>query len=280
MHLPSHLAASAALAFLCCAGGALAQSAETAVDFVLSEAVQERLRAHVPAQRPPSPLASLSAQQVIDHKGNFGRKVGVKIEFVMSRLENGLTGSQSSVVMDGGKGMGRGTGLSLCGLIGLLSDSQSTTDTSLTSAIPIGKVILPFGIKSSVDFASRRRVVALETNAPSLCMPTSGLEFTFKTEEEVTIKTSGLFGRTNQIKRVQESKCRAAVDVQHALQLGAALVGDYREVSCETVSGDGKLSKTRYAHLLASSFYLPIEETDEWQTATTLYPKVSYGRAE
>jgi hypothetical protein len=261
-------------------GGASAQSAETGGDLVVPQALQDMLRSHVPVQRPPNVLASLSAQQSIDHKGNFGRKVEVKIEFSMSRLENGLTGSQSSVVMDGGKGAGRGTGLSLCGLIGLLSDSQSSTETSTTTVIPIGKTFLPFAIKSGVDFSNRRRVVAIETNAPSLCNPTGGQEFTLKTEEELTVKTSGPFGRTNQIKRVQESKCRASADLKSASQIGASLEGDYREVQCDTVHEGGKTSSTRYAYLVASSFYLPIAEINEWQTAVITYPSVSYAKAE
>lgn len=271
------LSAVAVLSFL---GGASAQSADAAGDLVVPQPIQDMLIPHVARQRPPSLLASLSAQLLIDHKGNFGRKVEAKIDFSMSRLENGLTGSQSTVVMDGGKGVGRGTGLSLCGLIGLLSESQSSTDTSTTTTMPIGKVFLPFAIKSGVDFSNRRRVVAIETDAPSLCNPISGQEFTLKTEEELTIKTSGIFGRTNQIKRVQVSKCRASADLKPASQIGASLAGDYREVQCDTVHEDGKTSRTRYAYLVASSFYLPIEESNEWQTTTTGYPGVSYVKVE
>ena len=89
-----------------------------------------------------------------------------------------------------------------------------------------------------------------------------------------------MFGRTNQIKRVQESKCRTSADLKPASQIGASLAGDYREVQCETAHADGKTTKTRYAYLVASSYYLPIEESDEWQTATTSYPSVSYVKPE
>jgi hypothetical protein len=277
LSIPCLLSLVVGLGFL---SGASAQPADAGGDLVVPQGLQDMLRAHVPGQRPPSQLASLSAQQSIDHKGNFGRKIEVRIEFSMSRLENGLTGSQSSVVMDGGKSTGRGTGLSLCGLVGLLSESQSSTDTSATTAVPMGKAFLPFAIKSGVDFSNRRRVVAIETNASSLCNPTAGQEFTLKTEEELTIKTSGVFGRTNQIKRVQESKCRVSADLKSAALIGAPLAGDYREVHCEIAHEGGKTSTTRYAYLVASSFYLPIAEINEWQTATTIYPTVSYAKVE
>lgn len=261
-------------------GGAVAQPGDAVGELVVPQLLQDMLRSHVPTARPPSPLASLSALQSIDHKGNFGRKVEAKIDFTMSRLENGLTGSQSSVVMDGGKAAGTSAGLSLCGLIGLLGESRSTTDTSTTTAVPVGGIFLPFAIKSSVEFANRRKVVAIETSAPSLCHPTGGQEFTLRTEEELTIKTSGVFGRTNQIKRVQEMKCRVAADLKPATQIGALLEGDYREVQCDTAHEGGKTSRTRYAYLIASSMYLPIEEVNEWQTTLTTYPRAAYAKTE
>lgn len=261
-------------------GGASAQSVGATGDLVVPQAIQDMLRSHVPVQRPPSLLASFAAQQLIDHKGNFGRKVEAKTQFSLSLLENGLTGSQYSEVMDGGKSAGRGNFLSLCGLIALLSESQATTDTSTTTAIPVGKFLIPFAMKLDVELSLRRRVVAIETNAAVLCNPTGGQEFTFKTEDESTLKTSGIFGRTRQIKRVQESKCRASSDLKPASQISASLEGDYREVQCETVHEDGERSRMRYAYLVASSFYLSIEASDEWQTTTTSFHGVSYVKAE
>jgi hypothetical protein len=196
------------------------------------------------------------------------------------QLQNGLTGAQTSAVMDGGKAVGSGSSLSLCGLIGLLSESKSSTDTSTTTALPAGKVFLPFAIKSSVDFSRRGRLVGLETSASSLCEPASGVEFTLKTEEELIVKTSGLFGGTKEIKRVRESRCRTSADVKPASLIGEPLVGDYREVQCETVDGNGRTSKTRYAYLIASSFYLPIEEINDVQTTSIRYPIASYVKPE
>lgn len=259
---------------------ASAQSVGALGELVVPQALQDMLLAHVPSQRPPSLLASLSAHQSIDHKGNFGRKVDVTIDFTMSRLENGLTGSQTSIVMDGGKSSGRGTGISLCGLIVLLSESQSSMDTSTTTAIPVGKVFMPFAIRSGVDFNDRRRVVAIETDAPSLCNLTSGHGFTLKTEEVLTRKTSGIFGRTHQIKTVQESKCQASTELKPASQIGASLEGEYREIQCETKHEGGKTSSTRYGYLIASSYYLPITEKNAEQTAETGYSRASYSKAD
>src|SRR5437870_9782006 len=124
---------------------ATAQSAED--DFGLPLELQTKVVAHVAPQRPSRTLQRVTVTQEIDHKTNFGKMYAdSRAEFVV--LEDGLIGSSSSTVFRSGKGGGNARGVSLCGFIPLLSESSSTSNTSTTTALPAGKLFIPFGIKS------------------------------------------------------------------------------------------------------------------------------------
>src|SRR5205823_13334417 len=118
-------------------------------DFSLPPDVQEKVLPHARTERKIQPLAAYAAVLEIDNKANFGKEY-VDARRSLVRLESGLIGTVGSSAFRNGKSQGGGQELSLCGFIALLTESASTTDTSTTTAIPIAKQFVPFGIKSSV----------------------------------------------------------------------------------------------------------------------------------
>ncbi len=239
-------------------------------EFTLTPELVEKLKAHAPKQR-AAVLARYASEQEIDHKGNFGKKVyaDIRAEFVV--LESGLIGARGTTALRSSQSAGGGRSLNLCGLLIVASESSTTSDTSVTTVIPIGNLFVPLGIKSSVDFNNRQRLLSLDTVAASLCDPSPGAQFAYSIEGEFTIKTSGMFGRTNTGRRVGKVSCQVGAEPLAASAIHPALKGDYLPVSCETENPDGKKVRTAYAFLRDVRHYLSLEQVDEWQTVRTRY---------
>ena len=178
---------------------------------------------------------------------------------------------------------GGGQELSLCGFIALLTESASTTDTSTTTAIPIAKQFVPFGIKSSVDFSRRFRLISFDASVPSVCNPVPGTEFTYKTETEYTIKTVGRFlgARTNTGRRTDAGVCKVSKDIEPAAKINPALQGQALVVNCETETGAGRKDSSKRVFLRDAGYYLTIEETlGGMQRTSYQYSDISYQKAE
>lgn len=246
-------------------------------DFILDAAMQSKVLAHVPPTRVPLPLARSASVQDIDHKSNFNViQADQRTEF--ATLENGLIGTRSSTAFRSGKGQGSGKGMTLCGLILLVAESSSTSNTSVTTVLPVGKLFLPFGIKSSVDFNTRLKLVAFEASIPSVCAISPGLEFTYRTEIDAQTKSSGLFGGTTSVRRTEAANCKTAATASLASQIFSTLSGEYLAVTCDVVIQSGAKKQVQYAFLRESSMYIGLEQIDEWQKAKTTYTELEYVR--
>ena len=256
--------------------------AQDSGDFSLPPDVQEKVLPHARTERKIQPLAAYAAVLEIDNKANFGKEY-VDARRSLVRLESGLIGTVGSSAFRNGKSQGGGQELSLCGFIALLTESASTTDTSTTTAIPIAKQFVPFGIKSSVDFSRRFRLISFDASVPSVCNPVPGTEFTYKTETEYTIKTVGRFlgARTNTGRRTDAGVCKVSKDIEPAAKINPALQGQVLVVNCETETGAGRKDSSKRVFLRDAGYYLTIEETlGGMQRTSYQYSDISYQKAE
>lgn len=252
-------------------------------EFAVPPDIQEKMVAHAKTERPVQSLASYAAVLEIDNKGNFGKKEYVDVRRDLLRLDNGLIGTVGSSAFRSGKAQGNGQELSLCGFIALLTESASTTDTSTTTAIPIAKVFVPFGIKSSVDFSRRFRLVSFDASIPSVCNPAPGSEFAYKAESEFTIKTVGRFlgARTSTGRRTDAGTCRVSKEAEPAAKINPTLQGEALIVDCETETGAGRKDSSKRVFLRDAGYYLTIDETlGGVQHTSYQYSEVSYPKAE
>jgi hypothetical protein len=253
-------------------------SAQDAGEFSLPPEIQEKVVAHAKTERQLQPLGSYAMVLEVDNKANFN-KVYVDARRNLVRLENGLIGIVGSSALRNGKSQGSGRELSLCGFIALLTESGSTSDTSTTTAIPIGKQFVQFGMKSAVDFSRRFRLVSFDTSVPSVCNPVPGSEFTYKAETEYTIKTVSQFlgTRTSSGRRTDAGTCRVSNEVEPAAKINPALQGEALTVTCETETGAGRKDSTKRVFLREAGLYLTTEQMEGGMQHTFYqYSDVSY----
>lgn len=254
----------------------LASEAQTpGADLTVPAELQSILAAHAPTGMPTRLLAGYTSVEELDHKTNLS-KIYVDSTAEFLRLESGLTGALGTTVYRNGAAKGAGRGANLCGLMTVLSESQSTTDTSSAAVIPMGKLFVPFGVKSSVDFSNRYRLMKLDASIPSVCKPAEGEAFSFQFEAEHTMKTSGLFGGTKVIRRASKSKCKVAGEAIPASKINSSLQGDALLVSCESEDQNEKKSTEEYVYLKDSAFYLMTSRVDEWQRSKIQYTAAPY----
>lgn len=260
--------------------GAILMSSPVVADeseLTLSQDVQAKVLLHVPAVHPKNPLTSYASTQELDHKMNFTKKY-VDTRSNLTVLENGLVGSDGSVNHRSGDASGAGHTMTLCGLVPLVGESSSTTTSTVGTVLPVGNVFVPFGLKTNVDFNNRVKLVVLEASIPSLCSPQFGTEFTYKTETEVVVKTSGVFGRTTQVKRTETASCKTAAASKLASELLPSLLGMYLPVSCDVTLTNGAKKHVEYAYLIDSAFYLLTEATTDLQRTKIQYVEASYAQ--
>lgn len=248
-------------------------------DFTLAPQMQATAKELLGATLPNKILAGFLSVETSDRKGNFGRKIETRYNFELVNLESGLTGAQSTAAQTDGKAIGRGSSLWLCGLVLLLTEAQSTNTIDATTALPVGRLFVPFGMKSSTEFSSRYLVTSLTSSASSLCNPAPGTELSARIEADRTIRTQGLFSKTNSFKLVQEIRCTVGTEPKAGKLLHESVLGDYLEVECKISMPDSKTGTAKYAFLIESRYYLPIEETNEWQSSITKYTGFRYSAA-
>jgi len=243
-------------------------------EFLVPADLQQKLDAQVKGLTPAHALLSYTLVEEIDHKTNFSKVyVDSKSEFL--RLDNGLIGAASNTVFRSGAAKSIGRGLTMCGLLPLVNESQAVTDNSSTAVLPMGKMFLPLGVKSSVDFNNRLRLTRFDSSAPSLCAPQLGQEFSFQYEAEHTIKTTGLFvSGTKLIQRKNNSVCKAAAEYSPANKINPNLSGEAISVVCESEDQNKKKSKEEYFYLKDFAQYLMVGRVDEWQRSVISYSAI------
>jgi hypothetical protein len=244
------------------------------MELVLSPEVRAKILEQLPPGKAARTIERYATTHEINHKANFS-KVYADENSAISMQDDGLTGVTAATAFRSSS-KGRGRALSLCGLVTLLVESGSNVDTSTAVPLPIGKLFVPFGVKSDIDVSNRAKLVAFEASVPSICSPSPGGEFSYKTEVESQVKTSGMFGRTNDFRRTESVGCKAAAISQPAVQVNASLSGDYLPVSCVITPQAGAPRTAEYAFFPDARFYLPVELKDEWQLTKIRYTEFVY----
>ena len=200
----------------------------------------------------------------INNKGNFGKLTYYERRASYARQDSGLWAVLSSGTFTSGAGGGTMQSLSLCGLVTLVSTMSATTYNDLTAAIPIGKIFVPFGMRSSIDQSRRQRVTNLETDA-NVCAPAPSTDFSYRTETEVLSSTSGLLRLSNSTKRDEHFACKVNAESIPASKIFPSLRGDSLRVTCERTAGWGGKITREYAFLKDAALYVLLSETGEVQ---------------
>jgi hypothetical protein len=256
---------------LCCAGTACAADEE---QLILEPALREQLAVMLKNYQPKAPIAALGTLHEIENKGNFGKIVsGNRIVRYAPVQEGGLLPVFSSMTMTGSGGSAQA--LSICGLITALSLGSSATVSASTTALPVGNMFVPFGVRSTTDINRKQKLLRLETSA-DLCAPTPGSEFSYRTETEHHFKIGGLLGRTVSGVRTEQIVCKSAAETQPASSLHADLRGVALPVSCEMSTQGGDKSKTDYLFLPDAGLYVQVGEFVSAQTTRIQVKEVSY----
>lgn len=244
------------------AGTSRAQS--TGESYSISEELMTSLKPHIGSEPALSMPAAMSTTQTIWNKGNFGMAVYYDDKTRYRTIENGLHHVEGAGGFRKAQAGGSVTSLSLCGLLPLVSVSQSSTTTKgFVRVIGIG-----IHTSSTVSFANRSRMIRLETSAPSLCGITPGQHFTYRVDAELTRRIEGDYTRDRTIEEVVNGPlvtCTAGPDIQPASSIAPQLVGDYIPVECVTQDAKNRPSSTQLAYLASYRFYLVMASKSKWQ---------------
>jgi hypothetical protein len=244
----------------------------------LDPALQAKIIALVPVEKPSRLIASAVT---ISEAGptDDPKQISTEIRAEYTMLENGLIGAVSESISRKNESSGRGIAMSLCGLVTLLSETNSISTNTNNSAIPIGKLFVPFGFKSSLSIGTRWKLVAFEASSPSICNPAPGSEFSIKAETDVELNTSsGIFNKVRTVHRVETQNCKVGSTPIAASTLHPTLSGDYLPVSCEirTAATTNNSGRSEKAFLLDSKRYLQLGGGNDTSVSKQSYRDVTY----
>ena len=254
----------------------LSYSAESDEVWLLQPIVQERATGLLKAYKKTGNSLKLFEIQEINNAGNFGKIIYYERQTSFSRQESGLWAIVGAGNFTSGAAAGFSQTLSLCGLITLLTTTNSTTKLETNTPIPFGKLFLPFGIRTSIGVGTRVRVADLRTDYEDICSPIPGTKFTYHIENEAQVKTTGLFGRSTQVSAKIDVLCQVSSSVVQAKEINPGMRGDYLLVSCEGTAHSGQKSKTDYAFLIEPGVYLILSTGGGAQTTKVQYKTVDY----
>ena len=244
----------------------------------LHPSIQARITALLKDYRPKSTAIKLTNREEIRHVGNFGKLVYAEHDTRYVLQDSGLWANVAIGGFTDGASSGIGRSLSLCGLITVLMASNAVSNFKSTSAVPFGKVFVPFGIGSSMGTERRVRVKALEAATDNICSPSPGARFTYRYDSEGEVKMTGLFGSTISTPSVVTATCQAAPELRPAKELVASLRGDYLPVSCDTSPKPGRSTKVEHAFLIDPGIYVPLSAVMDIQTTKVQYRSAEYGQ--
>lgn len=249
---------------------------EAGQSLVLDAAVQERAKSLLEHYKPRHKALRLSELHEINNVGNFGKLVYFDHQSHYSQLQSGLWAMVGHGAFTSGSAAGTSQSLSLCGIITLLAVSDSLTKLELTAPIPFGRMFLPFGMRSSIDIGRRVRVKDLRTEYKELCTPVAGSKFSYQIENEVQIKTSGIFGRTVVTSTVIDVSCQVAKVASPANRLSNSFSGESLRVSCESNAKPGQKRMMDYAFLKELGLYLILNDSSSAQKTKVQYKAIDY----
>lgn len=169
----------------------------------------------------------------------------------------------------------------LQGLVPLATVTEVAVELDTTSVVPIGKVFLPFGIKSSIKSGGNTSVNQLSGELEKMTAPTPGVKFPvdYAWDANVVSTTSGLFGGTKASSFSFSVKQICTADKEsEASTLHARLQGKYRKVTCDGTLSNGATRSEEYAFLVDSDLYLLLSTTTNGRTDRYTIAEVEYAK--
>ncbi len=246
-----------------------AETPEQAV--VLSPAIQAQVSALAPKTVPTALLRSVKG--VVESGSSTSQAVRY-----FERLDNGLW--SSTLELGTKKGIVRKS-LMLQGIVPLATVTEIAVELDTTSVVPIGKVFLPFGIKSSVKSGGSTSVNQLSGELEKMMAPAAGVKFPldYGWDGRVVSTTSGLFGGTkaSSLSLSVKQVCTADNELE-ASTLNPRLLGKYRKVTCDGALSSGATRSEEYAYLVDSDLYVLLSSTINGRTDRYTIAEVEYAR--
>ena len=236
--------------------------------------VQEQVTSLLKGYKPSTQLMKLTEVRDTDIGGKL---LHYEVQSNFSRQETGLWAVVAVGGFTSGSGATTSQYLSLCGLITLVRSDSFSAKLDTTTAIPFGRIFVPFGIRSIIDVWVRARVKEFRTTHEGICSPVAGATFTYQIKSEVQTKTSGMFGRTRITTTEADATCTVAKEANPAKQLSSSFHGDFLGVSCEIISSSGQKSTVDSAFLVDSGIYLTLNESSPTRTMKVQFTTVEYG---
>jgi hypothetical protein len=156
--------------------------------------------------------------------------------------------------------------LSLCGLVDLARRTNSELRIENTVSVPVGRIFLPFGseVTKKLTAGARTTTLTLGEGAENICAPSPGAQFAFSINAEMEpIHATSSHSDPKKISYGVDMKCQAD-QIKPAAELGRAWSGSYVPVTCTGNNlASGKSSTSKWAFVIGSGFYLPLETTSE-----------------
>jgi hypothetical protein len=271
MRSPAHRKSHLSLAIVLATGNVLAQPPESDGEtYAISEDVIAQAEPHL-ARAPDAQLPAMSFIQTIWNKGNFGKAVYADGTYRFTPLDSGLLQVEGSGGFRHAEATGKVTNISLCGLVSLLSISQSSTTSK--GLIPVNGIGILISTSSTVKIAAKSRVTRLESSTASLCNIAAGETFTLEFDTETTRAVEGKFIRdkTTQTTGSSALSCTVSKAADPASRIAPFLTGDALTVTCESFDVKKRPVMTRYSYLIDYRYYLPIADQSKWQRSETAY---------
>lgn len=259
------------LAIALATGNVPAQQSESdGVTFAISEDVIAQAEPHL-AHATLAQLPPMSFSQTIWNKGNFGMAVYAYGAYRFTPLDSGLLQVEASSGFRQAEATGRVTSISLCGLVSLLSVSQSSTTSK--GLIPVNGIGILISTSSTVKIAAKSRVTHLESSSASICNISAGETFALEFDRETTRAVEGKFIRdkTTQTTGSSALSCAVSKTADPASRIAPFLTGDALTVTCESFDAKKRPVMTRYSYLTEYRHYLPIADQSKWQRSETAY---------
>lgn len=164
--------------------------------------------------------------------------------------------------------------VSLCGLVELVGASESRSSQNSTIAVPVGRVFVPLGIRTTTDMTSGSRALRfnITSGASDICNPEEGSTFSFELQSESTHKNKGsmLWSWSNNHTTTNTTawSCTVGQRERHT-EFPAFAWSDVIPVNCTGIhSSSGKPSvqtpvHSHWFYLPESAFYLQLEAGSE-----------------
>lgn len=182
-----------------------------------------------------------------------------EVESRYQRIGDGIWGVTSTLKRSGGTGAQQL--VSVCGMFEALAVGSSNATIDQSTVIPMGKIFVPFGMKTSFATESVARLSKLKVEPNGLCAPAPGASFAYTTQTETQYKVSpGLGMKTVSV--TINGRCEVS-DRMPATALHPTLRGEYLEVRCSGTNDAGKPLSRKYAYLIDSAFYILLETKSE-----------------